>query len=72
MIAKLQRKYALSEQGAKDLIIGCIACAVQNISLMFPVALLYTLVGDLMTGTVREHAALYVYLFSILCVGLIF
>ena len=71
MIAKLQRKYALSEQGAKDLIIGCIACAVQNISLMFPVALLYTLVGDLMTGTVREHAAVYI-AGSILCVGLIF
>ena len=32
MIEKLQKKYALSEQGAKDLIKGCIACALQNIS----------------------------------------
>ena len=26
MIKKLQKKYALSEQGAKDLIKGCLAC----------------------------------------------
>ena len=28
MIKKLQKKYALSEQGAKDLIKGCLACNV--------------------------------------------
>ena len=37
MIKKLQKKYALSEQGAKDLIKGCLACVLQNLSLMFPV-----------------------------------
>ena len=36
-----RRKYALSEQGAKDLIKGCFACVLQNISFMFPVGLLY-------------------------------
>lgn len=50
MIQKLQKKYTLSEQGAKDLVKGCIACALQNISFMFPVGLLYALVGDLMEG----------------------
>ena len=40
MIQKLQRKYALSEQGARDLIKGCIACVLQNLSFMFPVGLL--------------------------------
>lgn len=52
MIEKLQRKYALSEQGAKDLVKGCIACAFQNLSFMFPVGLLFYLVSDLMNGGV--------------------
>ena len=43
MIKKLQKKYALSEQGAKDLIKGCLACVLQNLSFMFPVGLLYYL-----------------------------
>ena len=37
MDQKLQKKYALSEQGAKDLIKGCPTCVLQNLSLMFPV-----------------------------------
>ena len=59
MIEKLQKKYALSEQGAKDLIKGCIACVFQNISFMFPTSLLYFLVRDLMNNTVQEHGFLY-------------
>lgn len=61
MIKKLQRKYALSEQGAKDLLKGIIACTLQNISFMFPVGLLYYLVGDLMNGGVSgNRIALYI------------
>jgi len=61
MIQKLQKKFALSEQGAKDLVKGCIMCALQNLSLMFPVGLLYYLVSDLMNGGInREKATLYV------------
>ncbi|MBO5094159.1 MAG: ABC transporter ATP-binding protein [Lachnospiraceae bacterium] len=52
MIEKLQIKYALSRQGAVDLVKGCIACALQNLSFMFPVGLLYYLVCDLMRGGV--------------------
>ena len=50
MLKKLQRRFALSEQGAKDLIKGCIACAFQNISFMFPVWILYLLVADMFSG----------------------
>ncbi|MDO4942279.1 MAG: ABC transporter ATP-binding protein [Lachnospiraceae bacterium] len=61
MIQKIQKKYALSEQGAKDLVWGCIACALQNLSLMFPVGLLYYLVGDLMSGGVgKERTTFYI------------
>lgn len=52
MIKKLQRMFALSEQGAKDLVKGILACALQNMAFMFPVGLLYYLVGDLLNGGV--------------------
>ena len=52
MIKRLQKRYALSEQGAKDLVKGCLACVLQNLSFMFPVSLLYFLTGDLMNGAV--------------------
>jgi len=32
MIEKLQKKYALSRQGAKDLVKGCVACFFQYLS----------------------------------------
>lgn len=65
MINKLQRKYALSEQGAKDLVKGCIACMFQNISFMFPVGLLYLLISDLMNGGVSQ-GCIPVYVFGCL------
>ncbi len=37
------RRFALSRQGAVDLIKGCIACVVQDISLMIPVGFCITL-----------------------------
>ena len=33
MITRIQKKFALSRQGAVDLIKGCIACMLQNLSL---------------------------------------
>lgn len=70
MIKHLQKKYALSQQGAKDLIKGCIACVFQNISFMFPVGLLYSLVSDLMSGNIGGKAGLYA-AGCVLCIGLI-
>ena len=48
MLNKIQRKFALSRQGAKDLIKACISCVITNIALMMPVGLLYRFVTDLM------------------------
>lgn len=59
MIKFIQRRFALSEQGAKDLIKGCIAQAIQNISFMVPVGLLYYFVCALMDGGV-DNPALYI------------
>ena len=55
MIKILQRRFALSEQGAVDLIKGCIACVAQDISFMIPVGLLYFLVIDMMNGGVSKN-----------------
>lgn len=71
MIEKLQRKYALSPQGAKDLVKGCIACALQNISFMFPVGLLYYLVGDLLDGGVSGSRARFYILGCVFSLALI-
>ena len=40
MINRLQKKYALSDQGAKDLFKAIVYSVLANISLMLPVALL--------------------------------
>lgn len=60
MIEKLQKKYALSRQGAKDLVKGCIACFFQYLSLMVPIALLYYLVSDLMNGDAGYRKWFYI------------
>ena len=59
MISMLQRKLALSRQGAVDLVKGCLACALQNIALMPPVMLLYLLVKDLLGDGINGNAVLY-------------
>ncbi len=71
MIKKLQRKFALSEKGAKDLVKGCIACAFQNISFMFPVWILYMLVSDLMAGGISDSRSVVYVIGCIVCVLLI-
>ncbi len=59
MIKNIQKRFALSRQGAKDLIKGCIATAVQNISLMIPVGLLYGFVCEILNGKIN-NAPLYI------------
>ncbi len=51
MIQYMQRRFALSHKGAVDAIKGTLFCALQNVSFMLPVGLLYTLVCDLMNNT---------------------
>lgn len=52
MIKAIQRKTASSQNGAKGLIKGIIACAFQNLAFMLPTSLLYFLVADMMNGGV--------------------
>lgn len=60
MIEKLMHKYALSKQGASDMIKAIISATISNSILMVPVALLYYLVRDYMAGNLGDKVLFYV------------
>ena len=72
MIKTLQRRFALSRQGAVDLIKGCIACVLQDISFMLPVGLLYNFVIDIMNGGVNGSRIAFYGVGALVCLCLIF
>ena len=51
MIERLQHKYALSRQGAVDMIKACACVTLTNIVLMLPAGILYNLIKDMLEGT---------------------
>ena len=60
MIERLKHKYALSTQGAKDMIRACICVTITNIALMMPAGILYSLIKDLLEGTLtRDRIPFY-------------
>lgn len=72
LLKTVQHKYALSEQGAKDLVKSCAACAAADFVLMVPVGLLYYLVGDLMNGGVPGSRISFYIIGCAICLLLIF
>lgn len=60
MIHKLMKQYAVSEKGAKDLILSVVATVCVNLALMLPVGLLYVLVSDLLAGQPKAHLTLLI------------
>ncbi|MCR4687049.1 MAG: ABC transporter ATP-binding protein/permease [Lachnospiraceae bacterium] len=61
MIEKLQHKYALSEQGAKDMIRACICVTITDMVLMMPAGVLYILIRDLLNnGLTKDRIPFYV------------
>ena len=72
MIKTLQRRFALSRQGAVDLIKGCLACVAQDISFMLPVGLLYYFVIDMMNGGVNGNRIAFYAVGALVCLALIF
>lgn len=68
----IQHKYALSGQGAKDLVKSCIACVFSDFVLMIPVGLLYFLVGDLLNGGVTGGRTAFYVAGIAVCLLLIF
>lgn len=64
MIKRLEKTFALSEKGARDLIKGFIACAVHNLTLFVPVGILYLLASDMLMNTLAGRGAIY----AVLCI----
>ena len=60
MLKKTQRATASSPEGARGLVTGVLACALQNISFMLPTGLLYFLVRDLLAGAAAGRTGFYV------------
>ena len=57
---RLQHKYALSEQGAGDMIKAIIFVTISNIVLMLPVVMLSSLVQDYMNGELSGKGTFYI------------
>ncbi len=67
---KLQHKYALSKQGADDMVKAIISATISNIVLMFPVGMLYFLIKDYMNKEMAGRGLFYL-AGSIICLVLI-
>lgn len=67
---KLQHKYALSKQGATDMMHAFISATISNIVLMLPVGVLYCMVRDYMNNTLSGKAWFYA-IASVICLALI-
>ena len=70
MIRRLERAFALSEKGARDLVKGFIACAFHNLTLFVPVGILYLLASDMLMNTLAGSGIFYGFL-CIISVALI-
>ncbi len=71
MHEKLKHTFALSDQGAKDMIKAFFACILHNLSLMVPVVLLYNLIGDLLDGGIPEGKNAFYIAGLVIALGLI-
>ena len=61
MIDRIMKKFALSRQGAKDLLVATLSCVVHNLTLMLPVSLMYLMISDLTGGGVpKERLWIYI------------
>jgi len=65
MVEKLKHKYALSDQGAKDMIKACISVTVTNIALMMTAGVLYTLINDLLNNSLTEDRLPFYIIWSV-------
>ncbi len=54
MVEKLKHKYALSTQGAKDMIKACISVTITNMAFMMSAGVLYTLISDLLGNNLTK------------------
>lgn len=71
MLEKLKHTFALSDQGAKDMVKAFFACILHNLSLMVPVVLLYNLISDLLDGGIPDGKITFYIVGLVIALGLI-
>ena len=71
MVEKLKHKYALSTQGAKDMIKACISVTITNIMLMMSAGVLYTLIKDLLSNNLTKDRLPFYIIWSVVILILI-
>jgi len=71
MVEKLKHKYALSTQGAKDMIKACISVTISNIMLMMSAGVLYTLIKDLLSNNLSMDRLPFYIIWSVVILILI-
>lgn len=71
MIKKLQRRFALSRKGAVDTVKGSIFCALQNISFMLPIIMLYYLVDELISNSLGRSRIPFYVIGCVICAAVI-
>ena len=71
MHEKLKHTFALSDKGAKDMVKAFFACILHNLSLMVPVVLLYSLIGDLLGRGILEGKSTFYIAGLAIALGLI-
>ena len=59
MVEKLKHKFALSDQGARDMIKACIITAISNMALMGPAGILYFLIKDMLAKDLNSDRILF-------------
>ena len=72
MIKYVQRRCALSDRGALDLIKGVVGCVLQNFAFMLPVSLLFFTESDLMFGGISGIRFWFYIIGIAVCLLLIF
>ena len=71
IIKKLQHKYALSEQGAVDMVKACISVMITNIVLMMSAGILYNLINDLLYDRLHEDRRMFYVIASLVIIALV-
>lgn len=71
MLEKLKHTYALSDKGARDMVKAFLACILHNLSLIFPVVLLYCLISDLLDGGLPDGRSTFYIVGLVIALALI-
>jgi ATP-binding cassette subfamily B protein len=71
MIERLQHKYALSRQGAVDMVKACVCVLIANIVLMMPAGILYTLINDMLNGNLGKARIPFYVIASVIIIILV-